>query len=105
MDIKKNFGTRLRELRIQRGLTQEKMSEIIGIQPENYSRIENGVSFPKPDNISKMASALKVELSELFQFKHLDNYEEILASLVDKLHTDKESTVLVYKFLKSLGKI
>ena len=105
MDIKKNFGTRLRELRIQRGLTQEKMSEIIGIQPENYSRIENGVSFPKPDNIAKMASALKVELSELFQFKHLDNYEEVLASLIDKLQTDKESPVLVYKFLKSLGKI
>lgn len=81
------------------------MSEIIGIQPEIYSRIENGVSFPKPDNLTKIATALNVELPELFQFKHLDNYEDVLTSLIDKLQTDKESTVLVYKFLKSLGKI
>lgn len=105
MDIKKKFGARLRELRIQKELTQEKMSEIIGIQPENYSRIENGVSFPKPDNLTKIATALNVELPELFQFKHLDNYEDVLISLINKLQTDKESTVLVYKFLKSLGKI
>ena len=48
MDIKTQFGKRLREIRISKNLTQEKIAENIGIQPENYSRIENGLSFPKP---------------------------------------------------------
>ena len=105
MDIKKNFETRLKELRIKSGLTQEKISESIGIQPENYSRIENGFSFPKPENLVKLANVLNVEIAEMFQFNNLENFEEILNSLIQKLQKDKETTILVYKFLKFLGKI
>ena len=105
MDINKNFGTRLKELRIKSGLTQEKISESIGIQPENYSRIENGFSFPKPENLVKLANVLNVEIAEMFQFNNLENFEEILNSLIQKLQKDKETTILVYKFLKFLGKI
>lgn len=105
MDIKKNFGIRLKELRIKSGLTQEKISESIGIQPENYSRIENGFSFPKPENLVKLANVLNVEIAEMFQFNNLENFEEILNSLIQKLQKDKETTILVYKFLKFLGKI
>ena len=105
MDIKKNFGIRLKELRIKSGLTQEKISESIGIQPENYSRIENGFSFPKPENLVKLANVLNVEIAEMFQFNNLENFEEISNSLIQKLQKDKETTILVYKFLKFLGKI
>ncbi len=105
MDIKTNFGKRLRELRIQKGLTQEKLSESIGIQPENYSRIENGLAFPKPENIVKISSELNVEIAELFQFKQLDNYDEILECITEKLKNDREITIIIYNFLKSMGKI
>ena len=47
--MKKKFGKRLRELRTAKMLTQENVAELIDIKPENYSRIENGLSFPKPD--------------------------------------------------------
>lgn len=105
MDIRKNFGTRLKVLRIQRGLTQEKISEIIGIQPENYSRIENGLSFPKPENLAKLAKVLNIEVAEMFQFNTLERYDDILHSIINKLNNDPSSTILVYKFLKTLGKI
>lgn len=105
MDIKKQFGSKLREIRIQKGLTQEKLSEAIGIQPENYSRLENGLSFPKPDNISKLAKSLDIEIAELFQFNQLDNYDEILKKVLNKLKNDKDTTILVYRFLKTLGKV
>lgn len=39
------FGKRLRELRTSKMLTQETVAELIDIKPENYSRIENGLSF------------------------------------------------------------
>ncbi len=105
MMIKKQFGKRLRELRINKELTQEKMSESIGIQPENYSRIENGLSFPKPENIEKISQVLGVEVVDLFQFKNLNNYEKILDALINKLKTDETAAVMAYKFLKSIGKI
>lgn len=105
MDIKNKFGKRLRELRIGQNLTQEKMAEQIGIQPENYSRIENGLSFPKPENIVKISKTLNVEVAELFQFTHINDYEKILESIIQKLRNDKEATVITYKFLKSLGKL
>lgn len=105
MDIKKEFGKILREIRTTKHLTQEKMAENIGIQPENYSRIENGLSFPKPENIVKISKVLGVEIAELFQFSHLNDYDKILETIIDKLQNDKDATVMTYKFLKSIGKI
>lgn len=105
MDIKKVFGKRLRELRLSRGFTQEKMAENIGIQPENYSRLENGLSFPKPENLARISEILHVEIAELFQFTHLNEYDKILEAIIEKLKTDKDTTVVTYKFLKSLGKL
>ena len=105
IDIKKMFGQRLRELRTSKMLTQETVAELIEIQPENYSRLENGLSFPKPENIVKISKVLGVEIAELFQFSHLNDYDKILETLIEKLKNDKEITVITYKFLKSLGKI
>lgn len=105
MDIKKTFGQRLREIRTAKKLTQETIAELIDIQPENYSRIENGLSFPKPENILKISKVLNVEVAELFQFSHLNDYDKILDTIIKKLQSDKEVTVMTYKFLKSLGKI
>lgn len=105
MDIKKKFGKRLREIRVNKNLTQEKMAESIGIQPENYSRIENGLSFPKPENIEKICFALNIELAELFQFEHLDNHNDIVEKINQKIKNDENTAILTYKFLKSLGKI
>ena len=99
------FGQRLRELRVAKKLTQETVAELIDIQPENYSRIENGLSFPKPENIVKLSKVLGVEIAELFQFPHLNDYEKILDTIIEKLKSDKDTTIITYKFLKSLGKL
>lgn len=103
--MKKLFGKRLRELRNQKGFTQEKVAEYIGIKPENYSRLENGLSFPKPENIVKLSEIFNVEIAELFQFSHLNNYDTILETIIEKLKNDKEATIITYKVLKSFGKI
>ena len=105
MDIKKKFGKRLRDIRTRNELTQEKMAEGIGIQPENYSRIENGLSFPKPENLVKISEILNIEISELFQFSHFNDYNTIVNTIIEKLQKDPETTLITYKFLKSLGKI
>ena len=103
--MKKMFGKRLREIRLTKMLTQEAVAELIDIKPENYSRIENGLSFPKPENIVKLSEVLNVEIAELFQFTHLNDYDKILDAIIAKLKNDKEATVITYKFLKSIGKL
>lgn len=105
MDIKRNFGNKLREIRVRKGLTQEKLSECIGIQPENYSRIENGLAFPKPENITKISEVLGIEVAELFQFSTLEASDDILNLVVEKLKNDKEILFIIYKFLQSMGKL
>ena len=103
--MKNKFGKRLRELRTSKMLTQETVAELIDIKPENYSRIENGLSFPKPENIVKLSEVLNVEIAELFQFTHLNDYDKILEAIIEKLKNDKEATIITYKFLKSIGKL
>lgn len=56
-------------------------------------------------NIVKLSKVLNVEIVELFQFSHLNDYDKILDAIIEKLKTDKDTTVMTYKFLKSLGKL
>ena len=35
----------------------------------------------------------------------MNNYDEILKTVVDKLKNDEEITMVVYRFLKSMGKV
>ena len=95
--MKKLFGKRLRELRTTKGLTQEKTAELMGIKPENYSRIENGLSFPKPENIEKISKILNVSIAELFEFEHFRDYDTILNTITEKLKTDRNFKIKLEK--------
>ena len=103
--MKKMFGKRLRELRRLRNMTQERVSELIGIKPENYSRIENGLSFPKPENILKISEVLGVDVYELFRFNDIKDYHEILEKVIDKLQQDEHATFITYNYLTRVGKM
>ena len=103
--MKKMFGKRLRELRRLRNMTQERVSELIGIKPENYSRIENGLSFPKPENILKISEVLNVDVYELFRFDNPKNYQATLEKVINKLKQDEQATFMTYNYLTSVGKM
>ena len=78
MDISKKFGKRLQEIRKMRGLTQDKLSELVNIDVTNISRIENGTQFPRKENIEELAKILNVEIKELFNFKHYNSKQNII---------------------------
>ena len=42
----KDIGQRIKRLRMEKGLTQERLSEIIGIGPSHMSHIESGSTVP-----------------------------------------------------------
>lgn len=73
MDLKKDFGLRLKELRSKKGITQYQLAEMVGIDPKHMSHIETGRSFPKADLIEKFAEALDVEYTKLFVTEHFQD--------------------------------
>lgn len=42
MALKQDLGQRIQYLRKQQKLTQEALAELVGIDPKNISKIENG---------------------------------------------------------------
>jgi transcriptional regulator with XRE-family HTH domain len=59
------FGKRVRELRIEAGLTQEELGFRAGLDRTYISGIERGKRNPSLRNIDKLAKALRVETYEL----------------------------------------
>ncbi len=59
------LGKFLAELRTERKLTQEKLSEMLGIDKRKVSRWETGSSLPELDYIIKLAEILNVSVYEL----------------------------------------
>jgi transcriptional regulator with XRE-family HTH domain len=61
------FGDRLKELREQRELSQERLSELGGMNRNYVSDVERGRRNPCLWNIVRLAEALEVPPSELFR--------------------------------------
>ncbi len=63
----KKFGKRLRELRKQRKLTQEKLAEKIGLSTNFIGMVERGIRNTTIDNLFKISKALEIKLSKFFE--------------------------------------
>ncbi len=59
------LGKRVRELRKQKGWTQEKLEEHSGFDRTYISDIERGVRNPSVKSLEKLAKALKVRAADL----------------------------------------
>lgn len=63
-DIK--FGKNLAKVRKKCGITQEKLSELTGLSTTFIGLIETGKRKPRLETLRKIASALKVNIKDLF---------------------------------------
>lgn len=59
------LGIKIRQLRTEACITQEKLGEMTGLDRTYISGIERGVRNPAIKNIDKIAKALKVKTNEL----------------------------------------
>lgn len=55
-----SIGSRIKEVREQKGLTQKQVAEEVGITEATLSRYENDLREPKAEIVSKLAKALGV---------------------------------------------
>lgn len=65
-DLQK-FGRRLKGLRIERDLTQLELAEILDMSPNFIGMIERGERNTTVENVFKLARALNIKPSNLFE--------------------------------------
>lgn len=61
------IGSRIRSYRTSKGLSQEKLAELSGCHPTYIGQVERGEKNATIESIAKIASALGVSLSVLFE--------------------------------------
>jgi DNA-binding Xre family transcriptional regulator len=67
-----SIGTRVMQIRVQKGMSQRELSQRSGIAGSYLSRIENRHLEPRPKTLRKIAEALEVPLAEFFQDREED---------------------------------
>ena len=88
MDIhkfKKLFGERIKTLRQRANLSQDQLADKIQRAINTVSNIERGTVSPKIETISLIASALNVELSELFEISDTPSSDKVKRKEVEKI--------------------
>ncbi len=66
MDIKKKFGDKVKQLRLERGLSQEGLANEANLDRTYIPGIEKGERNVSITVIEKLAIALKVDIRDLF---------------------------------------
>lgn len=66
--VEKRLGQKVAECRQQAQLTQAELAEKVGVATETISRLERGAAVPSLARLEEIASALALELPELFTF-------------------------------------
>ncbi len=64
--IEKKIGKHIREVRMERGLSQETLAEMCGFSNTMLSSYENGRKNPSLDTIATIAKKLKVSIERLY---------------------------------------
>lgn len=103
MNSQKLFGKRIKELRKQNNLTQEQLSEMLGLFQKQIGNIETGTTFTTMANLEKLANAFGVEIEDLFMFSHLKTRSEILDDINKILNeTTDEKLRIIYRLIKDV---
>ena len=104
MDTKKLLGLKIREIRRARKITQEKLSEVIGLDNGYISKVESGQNFPSLKTLEKMANALGVSISAFFDFESIQehDFKSEINRIYDNLNNEMKYTM--YKVVKGFEK-
>ncbi len=81
------FGNFIKERRVDKGLTQKQLADLISVTDKAVSRWENGHGFPDIESLEPLANALDLSLWEIMHSR-LDDREMLSRSDVDAILAD-----------------
>lgn len=104
-DIAKIIGQRIRKYRTQKGLSQEKLAELAGCHPTYIGQLERGEKNATLESVEKIASAMDISLSELFDKLGKSGGNNIAAKCYDLVASKNEAEQKqLYKMLQEMDK-
>ena len=104
-DIAKIIGQRIRNYRTQKGLSQEKLAELAGCHPTYIGQLERGEKNATLESVEKIASAMDISLSELFDKLGKSGGDNIAAKCYDLVASKNEAEQKqLYKMLQEMEK-
>jgi transcriptional regulator with XRE-family HTH domain len=78
--MKINISENMKRMRRERGITQEGLSDVLGVSPQSVSNWERGDCYPDMELVPRIARYFEVTLDELFGMDTIsdaDRYEEV----------------------------
>ena len=104
-DIAKIIGQRIRNYRTQKGLSQEKLAELAGCHPTYIGQLERGEKNATLESVEKIASAMDISMSELFDKLGKSGGDNIAAKCYDLVASKNEAEQKqLYKMLQEMDK-
>lgn len=64
----KRFGEKIREMRLQKGMSQMEVGALVQIDRENIRKYEKGLQEPRLTTIMKFAKAFEIDYNELLGY-------------------------------------
>lgn len=101
------LGKVLKTIREARNLSQKELAGLINMKQAQYSRLENGKTDPAFTVVVRIANALGVTLSELFQaeeiFSQTNSFDKTLTEKIRLIESlDETEKVSIYNIVDSL---
>lgn len=87
----KDIGQRIKEKRTEKGLTQDKLSELVGIGPSHMSHIESGSTVPSFEVFISLLNALECSADELL-CREVTASKSLLSSWLSDIVADCDPT-------------
>ena len=85
----------IRESREARGLTQERLGELVGKSPSYIGQIERGLSFPSIPVLARLVEVLNIDANTLFYDEADDSpASNEIARCASRLSPDKQEFML-----------
>ncbi len=98
MNTKEIFGENLKYFRKQKQITQEELSERLGITPNHLSRIENGKSFITAELLDTLCVVFEITPAVFFYTPHEFSGDESLFTKIDNvIDTELEKLGILLK--------
>lgn len=98
------IGTKIKEIRKRKKISQEKLAEMVGMNQRSIVRLENSYSKPSIETLEKIAAALEVNIVDFFAAEPVKSRVQIIEEInncIKKMSDDelKHFYKAVYYFI------
>lgn len=94
----KAIGLKIKEIRKNKKISQEKLAEMVSMNIKSIIRLENAQGSPTVETLFKIADALNIKIADLFENHECKDRSEIIKDINNCINSmNDEELKLFYK--------